>query len=164
MKNIRFLLIVVLGFTVSFAVAQMPGNDQSWEKLSGLITFNDQIGLSVNNKQSNNDENIEWMRLVRVYHDGCKLKMDYSIITRPDDLFTCSVSVLKLNSDDLKLMDISGIPSLKLQLSGDYFSLFDNDGNLTGKTNTLFLRACYRKSTYDDLKSAISEVVRICRE
>jgi len=164
MKNIRFLLIVVLGFTVSFAVAQMPGNDQSWEKLSGLITFNDQIGLSVNNKQSNNDENIEWMRLVRVYHDGCKLKMDYSIITRPDDLFTCSVSVLKLNSDDLKLMDISGIPSLKLQLSGDYFSLFDNDGNLTGKTNTLFFRACYRKSTYDDLKSAISEVVRICRE
>jgi len=164
MKNIRFLLIVVLGFTVSFAVAQVPGNDQSWEKLSRLIVSNDQIGLSVDSKQSNGDESIEWMRLVRVYHAGCKLKMDYSIISKPDDLLTCSVSVLKLNSDDLKLLDISGIPSLKLQVSGDYFSLFDNDGNLTGKTNTLFFRACYRKTTYDDLKTAISDVVRSCRK
>jgi len=102
------------------------------------------------------------MKLTEVYHNGCDLKIDYFTDLQQNISASCAISIKKVKPDDLKYFDSSGIPYLKLVLSGEYIFLFDNVNNNTGKTNTIFFRACHNESLYKELKSAIKEVRKNC--
>ena len=164
MKQIKLFLCILGSLIIISTFGQKPVEETSWDKLSELFLSMDQIGLSIDSEQGSGTENIHWMRLTKVYHKDCDLKMDYIADRQQNISASCTISISKVKPDDLKYFDLSGIPCLKLELSGEDILLFDDVKNNTGKSNTIFFRACYDKSTYNELKSAIKEVRKSCEK
>lgn len=133
-----------------------------WEKFSLQFESIDQIGIIPDGKQISDYENIQWMPLCRVYQKDCELILEYHPDKKPDKLVSCSLPVQQVNPEDFVILNIRGIPCVKLELSGKNIFVGDGQQEVSCKTTTLFFRACYQKVQFEELKSDFKKAKKNC--